>query len=385
MSELPAVSLLLAATQALLGARVLSRLWSTARGMQIETATVPQPERVSVVLPVLNESGRIEGCLDGLISQSEEVTEILVIDGGSTDNTRFLVQPYTARDRRVRWADASPVPDTWTGKAWGLQVGLQQADPKSEWILCVDADVRAAPALVRSLLNHAKRTGVSALSVATLQRLSTGLEGLLHPSLLTTLVYRFGIPGRATRNPAEVQANGQCFLLRRQVLLRTDALRAAQASLCEDVTIARRIAAAGEAVGFYEADRLVEVTMYSGWREVWDNWPRSLPMRDRYFGKSGALGLLEVVLVQALPLPLLFPAMVMGAPSWFVAVNAFLAALRLGVLAGVSRAYVDRPWTYWLSPVSDLAVACRLVHSALSRRHRWRGRTYVREGKAWKA
>ena len=51
---------------------------------------------------------------------------------------------------------------------------------------------------------------------------------------------------------------------------------------------------------------------------------------------------------------------------------------RLGVLVGVARAYEQRPWTYWLSPLLDLPVALQLVASALRRRQIWRGRIYVR-------
>jgi dolichol-phosphate mannosyltransferase len=330
------------------------------------------------LLPVLNESDRIERCLDGLITQTDEVTELLVVDGGSTDGTQSIVERYTTRDGRVRLVDASPVSKGWTGKAWGLHVGFRNTSPNSDWVLCVDADVRVSPMLGRSLLAHARRTGVSTFSVATRQRLSGNLDGLLHPSLLTTLVYRYGSPGSATRKPRQVQANGQCFFSRRDILLRTDAFRSAQASLCEDITSARRIASCGQAVGFYESDNLIEVTMYSSWQEIWSNWPRSLPMRDQYFGASEALGLAEVLLVQALPLPVLLVVSVLGATPWILAVNGALTLTRLGVLMGFSRAYIDRPRTYWLSPACDFAVAFRLIESALRRRQTWRGRTYAR-------
>ena len=49
----------------------------------------------------------------------------------------------------MRMVDASPIPTGWNGKAHGLQVGLDRADPSSAWILTIDADVRPAPALVR--------------------------------------------------------------------------------------------------------------------------------------------------------------------------------------------------------------------------------------------
>lgn len=346
---------------------------------RIEASDEPSVERMSVILPVLNEAKRIEDALASLIAQPEEVYEILVVDGGSTDGTQALIARYQNQDPRVKLRDASPVDRRWTGKAWGLHFGLQSSDPNCQWILCVDADVYASPKLARSLLAHAKKAGVSTFSVAARQHLSGKLEALIHPPMLTTLVYRFGSPGTATRNIHRVQANGQCFLSRRDVLLRSEAFNAARTSLCEDITIARRLAECGENVGFYEADDgLVEVRMYESWRATWSNWPRSLPMRDQYFGWREGIGLFAVLLFQALRLPLLVLGLAFGAPFWFLSLAGFFSALRIGILCGVARAYPNRPWTYWLSPLCDLPVVARIIQCALKRRHSWRGRAYIR-------
>ena len=133
----------------------------------IERCSEPQNERVSILLPVLNEAERIERSLDGLMLQPNEVSEILVIDGGSTDETQWLVQRYQRSDPRIRWVDASPVDEHWTGKSWGLQFGLLNSNTESQWILCVDADVKVSEFLVRSLLAHARRSGVATFSLAT--------------------------------------------------------------------------------------------------------------------------------------------------------------------------------------------------------------------------
>jgi hypothetical protein len=62
----------------------------------------------------------------------------------------------------------------------------------SRWVLTLDADVCPAPLLASSLLAQAQKTGLAALSIATLQEIEGPGQGALHPSLLTTLVYRFG-------------------------------------------------------------------------------------------------------------------------------------------------------------------------------------------------
>jgi dolichol-phosphate mannosyltransferase len=415
--------------QLLLGTRVLTRMARRirARRIRVTPAVAGDDGAVAVIVPVLDEADRLELCLDGLIRQGSEVREIVVVDGGSHDGTQELVHAYSARDGRVRLVDASPVPPDWNGKAWGVQVGLEQADSGAPWALMIDADVRPKPELARSLLTHARRENVPAFSVATLQEVSGALEGLLHPALLTTLVYRFGPPGRATRRVREVQANGQCFLARRDALEACRAVVGARASICEDITIARALVAAGYPVGFYEGEDLVSVEMYRDWCDAWRNWPRSLPMRDQYSGASSVLGLCEVTLAQALPLPL-FILLLVFSPRGYVAarrtpwdrrhlagkrlparcrrsqgaprqtkppdpalgrarhtysalvVNGVLTAVRLGVLAGTARAYRRVPPTYWLSPLCDVPVALRLWQSLLQRRHTWRGRVLVNGG-----
>jgi dolichol-phosphate mannosyltransferase len=216
--------------------------------------------------------------------------------------------------------------------------------------------------------------------VATSQQLSGAAEGLVHPALLTTLVYRFGIPGHATRRVNEVQANGQCTLYRRAPLEEIGGFSAAGASVCEDVTIARALATQGYAVGFYESDELAAAAMYASWRDAWQNWTRSLPLRDRYSGPHGWLGLTEITLAQALPVPiLLLLSRVTPRPRFALIINGVLVLVRAGVLAGSSRAYLARRWTYWLSPLADLPAVWQLWRSALRRRHTWRGRTLVRD------
>ncbi len=393
LSFLPGATLLLGAAvvQAALGARVLARFIGTANGSKVKPAAPDDVAApcVSIVVPVLNEERRLAPCLDGLTAQGSCVGEILVVDGGSTDKTPDLVKAYAARDGRVKLIDASPVPAHWNGKAWGLQVGLERGDPTLPWVLTIDADVRPTPALAAALMAHARAVHVSALSIATRQDVAGPGESILHPAFLTTVVYRLGMPGHAVANPRMVQANGQCFLAARSVLDETGAIAVARASRCEDVTIARVLARAGQAVGFYEGDALASVKMYEGWREMWCNWPRSLTLRDQFSGVAGIIGLCEVTLVQALPLPQAVLLLVYGRSAWATGgggraawstatVTALiLTAARCGVLVGMRRAYrAVEPW-YWLSPLCDLPVAAALWRSLARRSHTWRGRRLV--------
>jgi dolichol-phosphate mannosyltransferase len=371
--------------QGVLGLRVATRLLRTAGSASIR----PVPEgaspdaHISVIVPVLNERARLQPCLDGLREQGDEVLEILVVDGGSVDGTMSLARQAAALDPRIKILETRPIPDGWNGKVWGLEHGLRAADRRSAWLLTIDADVRPRRGLACALLSHARCIGAAALSVATVQEVAGPGVAWVHPAMLATLVYRHGIPGHVTRRTASAQANGQCMLLDRSALERIGGFARAAHSLCEDVTLARLLASDGHAVGFYESDGLVSVRMYESGAETWRNWSRSLPLRDGIADRDVLVGLLEVLLVQALPGVLLalmaVPIVRRVAPTGLLRLNVGLLAMRLGVLVGLCRAYADRPWTYWLSPTLDLPVSLSLIQSAVRREHQWRGRRVRRE------
>jgi dolichol-phosphate mannosyltransferase len=359
-----------------LGAAVVIRMAGGIRATRIAPATAAPPARsISVIVPVLDEAARIASCLHALLTAGPELGEILVVDGGSHDDTVARVRASAGHDPRVRIIDASPVPAGWNGKAWGLDVGLRAADARAHWIATIDADVHATAGLFAAMVAHARERNVDVLSVATRQVLGTPLMAIVHPAMLTTLIYRFGLPGREATRVAGVQANGQCMLAARALLIAHGAFGSVRASRCEDVTLVRSLVAAGVRAGFYEAGDLVRVQMYADARETWRNWPRSLTLRDRFAPCGGWFGLTEVALVQAAPLPLALGLALAHATSTLTfTVAVMLVCVRAGVLCGSARAYVQRPWTYWLSPLADLPVAGVLFAAALRRRHTWRGR-----------
>ncbi|WP_448578291.1 glycosyltransferase [Thermaurantiacus sp.] len=370
---------LIAALQALLLILLLPAFGRVLVRRRIPVSNRIAPFSVSVIVPVLNEESRLPAMLRALLAEAEavpEIVEMLVVDGGSSDGTGTIVASFGARDPRLLFVDVSPVPADAVGKAWGLMQGAARA--RGDWLLMLDADTIVAPGLTRSLAAFVHLGHLDAMSVATLQACPGWLQSMLHPAFLTTLVYRFGPPGFATDDPRRVMANGQCFFASKSALAASQALPAALASLCEDVTIARALARAGHAVGFFETDVPVEVQMYASAREVWANWPRSLVMRDRHADWRMAAPLAQILLLQGAPLPLLVASLLMGLPAWFAMVEAALLLFRLGVLLGVRGAYTRLGPSYWLSPLMDMPVSLRLLHAQFQRRLVWRGRVYAR-------
>lgn len=373
----------LGAIQLALAIRVLARLARSANGSRIPAEHGPSDASdVAVIVPVLNEVDRLQGCLECLFKQNTRVSEILVVDGGSTDGTRELVRSLAVRDERLRLIEAGSAPSTWNGKAWNLETGTSAVSSAIQWILCIDADVRVAPELASSVTAFAERNGLEALSVATSQELGDVGSGVVHPSMLTTLVYRFGIPGHDYYAADRVQANGQCFLLSIRALSDVGGFASVSSANAEDIALARMLVRLNYGVGFFESDDLATVRMYDDWRGTWSGWGRSLPVRDHASRLGWVSGLAEVVAVQGLPLPATAFVSLYHSPyipKTFSMINLGLAVARLGVLVGTRRAYVDPPWTYWLSPLADIPVACNLIVNSLRKTHSWRGRRLMIE------
>lgn len=74
--------------------------------------TTDRVERVSVVMPSLNQAGFIERAIRSVLTQNDAALELIVMDGGSTDGTQNLLSRLAQEEEgRLRWvseADRGP-------------------------------------------------------------------------------------------------------------------------------------------------------------------------------------------------------------------------------------------------------------------------------------
>ncbi len=360
-------------------------------------ATPEQRGTVSVVVPTLNEVDRLSPCLAGLMRQGDEVREILVVDSRSTDGTPGLVERATLSDPRVRLLTDPPLPGDWVGRPWALHNGYLESNPDSEWVLGIDADTQPDPALAATVAAAAEAAGYDLVSCSPRFILKTPGEWWLQPALLMTLVYRFG-PAGADEAPERVMANGQCFLIRRRLLERLGGYVCAKQSFCDDVTLARVAAAQGARVGFWDGANVIKVRMYEGMAETWREWGRSLDLKNASSPEQVLGDALFLLLVQALPLPLLLGLgwlWVSGESSQtlvlagLLGLNGLLVGMRVGLLGAIANSY---DWSadasdgaaagglgrglFWLSPLADGAAVLRIGLSSVQTPKAWRGRIY---------
>lgn len=332
---------------------------------------------VSVIVPARNEARRIGPCLAGLRVQGAPLDEVIVVDGGSTDGTPTLVDEAALGDPRVRRLDEPPRPRGFVGRPWAIAAGCAIA--RGEWVLVVDADTVPRPGMVGGAVAAARRLALDVVSFAPRIVAPGAGARWLQPAFLTTLVYRFGPPGVDAPHAERTMANGQCLLMRRDVLDRAGGYVIAARSYCDDVSIVRQLAASGARVGFLDAPRLFDVEMYATGRETWRAWPRSLNLRDASSPRWRFLDTLLLLLAQALPVPVLLGLALgvihgrRGSLLTLVGVNATLVAVRLLLGAALAHSFARRGLAYWLSPLADAAAVLRVVETMAHPPREWRG------------
>lgn len=351
-----------------------------------ELATPELLGSVSVVVPTLNEADRISPCLAGLSQQSYEVREIIVVDSNSTDGTPDLVKAAQKKDPRFHLITDDPLPSGWVGRPWALHNGFLQS-AQAEWFLGMDADTQPDPGLVASLVKTAQHEGYDLVSLSPQFILKYPGECWLQPALLITLLYRFESAGVDSAVAERVMANGQCFLCRRAVLAQVGGYTSAKSSFCDDVTLARNIALQGFKVGFLDGAQVLKVRMYEGALQTWQEWGRSLDLKDASSHPALWWDLWLLVAVQALPLPILVSYLVFPLspplPTLLVSLlglNAFLLTIRFALLLAIAPSYdrtlAQASWLFWLSPLADPLAVLRIFLSALRTPTQWRGRQY---------
>lgn len=115
---------------------------------------------VSVVMPVYNRADLVERAIRSILSQTFKDFELIIVDDGSTDNTRAVLNHWSHSDRRIRVIGYRKN----QGIAYARQYGLKAA--RGEFVAIMDSDDVSFPnrleMSVRYLRDHPDVTALSA-------------------------------------------------------------------------------------------------------------------------------------------------------------------------------------------------------------------------------
>ncbi|MFH1371547.1 MAG: glycosyltransferase family A protein [Planctomycetota bacterium] len=99
---------------------------------------------VSVIIPTYNRAKYVTKAIDSVLTQTYDDYEIIVIDDGSTDNTKEVLRPYSKRIRYLYQKRA--------GVSTSRNYGIRQA--RGAWIALLDSDDEWLPEKVATQMQE---------------------------------------------------------------------------------------------------------------------------------------------------------------------------------------------------------------------------------------
>lgn len=111
---------------------------------------------VSVIVPVYNAEAHLERCIESLRAQTLEACEFILVNDGSTDDSRRIIERHAERDDRIVLIDQPN-----RGVSAARNAGLEAASGR--YIGFVDADDELAPEWYETLTEAAERHACDAV------------------------------------------------------------------------------------------------------------------------------------------------------------------------------------------------------------------------------
>lgn len=330
---------------------------SVSLGSYDNNPDVPNPERVSIVLPARNEAEHIVACLETLRATTWKNVEIVVVNDHSTDGTETLARTIAQGDKRISVIHAPDLPAGWFGKQWACHCGMQHTT--GSLLLFTDADTRHAPDLVARLVHARESRHADLMSVAGSQAMLSFWERAIQPAVFAVLLARYGgtLEIENARRPVDVIANGQCFMITRDAYNTIGGHESVKGTVAEDLMIGQRVRAAGLKVSLVMGTEQLSTRMYDGFGTIVRGWMKNVYAGGRLSMPGGIIG------------RIVFPFVLVGGPLFIVA--PFIAAIIL--LAGSFLHAGTAPAIVVWSAASTIALLWFLsAINAFAKTERWR-------------
>ena len=90
--------------------------------------------KISVIVPIYNSSKKLSRCLDSLVNQTYKNLEIILVNDGSTYNSKDIIKEYAKKYPQIKWVSY----EENQGQSYARNIGLSMAT--GEYIGFVDSD-----------------------------------------------------------------------------------------------------------------------------------------------------------------------------------------------------------------------------------------------------
>lgn len=229
--------------------------------------------RISAIVPARNEEEVIAVCVASLTQQGE-ISEVIVVDDQSVDQTAEIVAGVMAKSPQVRLLKTGELPAGWVGKNNAVWLGVQAAT--GDWLLFTDADAMHRANSARRALEIAREHDAALVSFSPEQLMETWYEKALIPYVYCRLARLFSYDDVNDPQKSAAAANGQFVMIRRDAYEAVGGHASVAEEILEDVALARRIKQAGYRLWFGSGRGIVRVRMYRTFHSMWQGWKKNL-------------------------------------------------------------------------------------------------------------
>jgi glycosyltransferase involved in cell wall biosynthesis len=243
------------------------------RLIESNDALCSPPPSLAIVVPAKDEAGNIRECVNRLFAQDYPAFELKIINDRSTDSTGEQLEEMAKANPRLKLTHVRELPEGWLGKCHALHVGTR--DLTSDWILFVDSDVNLAPDAARRMVAVAQGRGYEALSALPRLEFAGWADRLLLPLLAVAWGAAFTVSlTNDDSKPHIAAANGQLFLVRRDLYEKCGNHEAVKNCIVEDVELARHLKRNGVKMRFMLGGMLGSTKMHDTWPRIFHGWAR---------------------------------------------------------------------------------------------------------------
>jgi cellulose synthase/poly-beta-1,6-N-acetylglucosamine synthase-like glycosyltransferase len=329
---------------------------------------------LTVVVPARDEEANIASTLDTLMAQQYPYLQVVAVDDRSTDATGVIIDDFAARyPDRLHALHITELPEGWLGKTHALSVATDLT--QSDFLLFTDADVLFSPSILKRAIAYAEDSQADHLVVLPTMQVKSRGEGIILGffqifGLWASRPWRVADP-KTTRDIAGV---GAFNLIRREALEEIGGLPPQRLAVLEDITLGRRIKAAGLRQRIAFAPGLVLVHWAKGARGL---------MRVMTKNLFSAVNFRPVLMLLCILWIMLFCLAPIAGLLW--GRTAFQSVLILCAIGATYRvmgqvSLIDARYA-WLYPLGALAFIWTMLRSMVTtwwqRGIRWRGTHYA--------
>ena len=333
--------------------------------------------RLSVIVPARNEADVLRPCLESLLAQSEpdfalaEDWELLVVDDGSTDETRSITLLLAPA---VTLLDPEPLQPGWTGKANAVWTAARRA--RGEWLLFTDADTIHVAGNLRRAIHEAQHAQVVMLSYSPRQWVTGFWQRALMPLIFSELAFAY--PPEKVSDPSSrvAAANGQFMMVQRAAYFQVGGHAAVAGSLLEDVDLAFLLKRRKFPICFRYAPDALSTRMYRSFGPMIEGWTKNLARLFGYPLMMASWRGLDLLLIIGLPL-LLWHFFALPVPRYALAVVWLRVLWRFYARVAKSNfSAVDCVFSVFALPLFCLLLVKSWWRHTVRHQVAWKGRAY---------